>query len=110
MSNTRRPAGSRTKAAAPAVEQEVEQEGLDYIEVPLGGQPIRVRPWWDWRASVFRALNMLNFDAFVAKVIHPDDRALFFDIDPTQLQVAEFSQEVAAQAGGDLGKPNASPR
>jgi hypothetical protein len=96
----------------PAEAQEAEASG-HYVTVDLLGKAIRVIPPGAWRQSWQRQLSQGMTDAFAEKVIHPDDLDLYFDLDPTNDEFAEFVGEAARLSGESLGKsrgPAASPR
>lgn len=93
--------------------QEVDADPNKYVTASLCGKPVRVIPPGAWRQSWQRALKMGDLDAFAAAVIHPDDLDLYDDLDPTNDEFGEFTQDAGELAGESLGKsggPNRSSR
>lgn len=115
----------KTAAVAPDVEpeegfdeddaaeaQESEAEG-HYVTALLDGEEIRVVPPGAWRQSWQAQLAAGQFAAFAAKVLHPDDLDLYWEIDPTNDEFEAFVTDAAGQSGESQGKsrrPNRSSR
>ncbi|MFF8589935.1 hypothetical protein ACF061_00605 [Streptomyces sp. NPDC015220] len=82
--------------------QEIEGEG-HYITADLCGEEVQVVPPTAWRASWQRLLNQGQIDAFAEKVLHPDDFALYLELDPTMAEWFQFTEGAAQRAGESLG-------
>lgn len=89
--------------------QEIEAEG-HYVTAVLDGEDIRVVPPGAWRQSWQTMLASGQFNAFAAKVVHPDDLDLYFEIDPTNDQFEAFVTEAANQSGESRGKSRGPAR
>lgn len=83
--------------------QEIEAEG-HYVTAPLCGEDLRIVPPTAWRVSWQRLLNTGQIDAFTELVMHPDDFALFEELDPTIQEWTDFISDASQQAGESLGK------
>lgn len=94
--------------------QEAEATASPYMPVIMDGyngaaKEVRALPATRWRASALRALNSGDMDAFMQRVLHEDDYALYEDLDPDTEQIGAFAERVSAAAGEALGK-SSGPR
>lgn len=95
--------------AEPAVAQEIEARG-HYVTASLCGEPVRIIPPGAWRQSWQRHLTAGRIDAFVDKVVHPDDLDLYDELDPTNAEVGQFIDDAAELAGEPMGKSGGPSR
>jgi hypothetical protein len=89
--------------------QEIEAEG-HYVTVELSGEELRIIPPAAWRLSYQRLLNAGQVDAFIERVLHPDDVDLFMELDCTSEEFQKFIADAGEQAGESLGKSPARSR
>ncbi|MGW4223040.1 hypothetical protein ACWEG1_06235 [Streptomyces bauhiniae] len=107
-----RPRVDDTDTVTEADAQEIEANG-HYVTALLCDEEVRVIPPGAWRQSWQRLLGQGQVDAFAERVFHPDDLDLYYELDPTNEEFGEFTNDAAAQAGEPLGKssgPNRSQR
>jgi hypothetical protein len=106
-------AQSRPRSQEPEVSeaeaQEIEAEG-HYVTVELRGEDLRIVPPAAWRLSYQRLLNTGQVDAFIERVLHPDDVEVFFELDCTSAEFQQFIADAGDQAGESLGKSPARSR
>ncbi|MEU3613531.1 hypothetical protein ABZ725_14605 [Streptomyces sp. NPDC006872] len=121
MAANPRPAARKTAARAQsrprvpepdvteAEAQEIEAEG-HYVTVELCGEDLRIIPPAAWRLSYQRLLNAGQVDAFIERVLHPDDVDLFVELDCTGAEFQQFIVDAGEQGGESLGKSPARSR
>lgn len=122
-SSSRKPRTAARAASRPATTRRAvePEEDFDDVEVTeadaqeteavnkhvtgiLCDEEIRIIPPGAWRQSWQRLLNSGQVDAFAQLVLHPDDYALYLDIDPTNEEFGELVNDAAERAGESLGK------
>ncbi|MEU1074297.1 MULTISPECIES: hypothetical protein [unclassified Streptomyces] len=96
-------------AVTPADAQEIEATE-EFLTVPLNDVDLRIRPVTHWRPSHFRALRVVDYDAWAAGVLHEDDVQMFIDLDATLEEINEFSMSAMEAAGENSGKSTARSR
>lgn len=106
-----------TKAQLDAAKAQETEAELDdgYVTVPLAGydgvtKDVRCVPSGRWRASMMRALNTGDIDAFMRLALHEDDFEIYEDLDPDMDAFGKFAADVARQSGDDLGKSGGPSR
>ncbi|MET8694683.1 hypothetical protein ABZV65_19320 [Streptomyces bauhiniae] len=104
-----RPRVDDTEQVTEADAQEIEAEG-QYVTALLCDEEVRVIPPGAWRQSWQRHLGQGRIDAFAELVIHPDDLAVYEDIDPTNDEFGAFVADAGEQAGESLGKSRGPSR
>jgi hypothetical protein len=106
--------GAPTVTSEPAELPEAEKQAIEavgeYVTVPIGDLPARVKPQLQWRMSDMRLLNQGDLDGWAEAVIHPDDLDAFMDRDLTMAEFQDFAADAARLAGDGLGKSSARSR
>lgn len=107
-----RPAATR-RIAGPEEFDEPEESAAEaqefeavnkYAVGDLCGEEIRIIPPGAWKQSWRRLLFAGQIDEFAEIVLHPDDYALYEEIDPTNDEFGELVNTAAERAGESLGK------
>lgn len=116
------PTAAEALEAEVAAEEHPEVVPDGYVRVPLGADvTVRALMPSKWRASHLRCLNRGDLDAmatgtdddpsgeFRPGVLHEEDVAVWFDVDPTQDEIAAWF-DALSQAGEALGKSSGRSR
>lgn len=75
-----------------------------YVTGELCGEEVRIIPPGAWRQSWRRLLMVGQIDDFADIVLHPDDYALYEELDPTNDEFGDLVNTAAERAGESLGK------
>lgn len=75
----------------------------DYILIPVGDTVFRVKDFMDWPSSANEYLSIGRFSLWAQKALHPEDGALWMQVDPTNRQVGEFFRDWEKVTGIPFG-------